>query len=110
MPPGRTYGGGRPGAHKKRCDLEHTEFWLGMSAFYMTSGSKSQFSPVVSRRSGESPQMGRTCTPNAEDRASGEPCFAQFGSMCAKLGIRIIAANSRTPPQLQPNQLPAAHR
>jgi transposase len=32
--------------------------------------------------------------PNAEERASGEPAVTQFGRMCAKLGIRIIAASS----------------
>lgn len=32
--------------------------------------------------------------PNAEERASGEPAFTQFGRMCAKLGIGIIAASS----------------
>ena len=33
-------------------------------------------------------------SPNAEERASGEPAVTQFGRMCAKLGIRIIAASS----------------
>jgi transposase len=33
-------------------------------------------------------------SPNAEERASGEPAMTQFGRMCAKLGIRIIAASS----------------
>jgi hypothetical protein len=32
--------------------------------------------------------------PNAEERASGEAAVTQFGRMCAKLGIRIIAASS----------------
>ena len=32
--------------------------------------------------------------PNAAERASGEPAVTQFGRMCAKLGIRIIAASS----------------
>ena len=32
--------------------------------------------------------------PNAEERARGEPAVTQFGRMCAKLGIRIIAASS----------------
>jgi transposase len=32
--------------------------------------------------------------PNAEERASGIPAVTQFGRMCAKLGIRIIAASS----------------
>jgi len=32
--------------------------------------------------------------PNAEERERGEPAVTQFGRMCAKLGIRIIAASS----------------
>jgi transposase len=32
--------------------------------------------------------------PNAEERERGEEAVTQFGRMCAKLGIRIIAANS----------------
>lgn len=32
--------------------------------------------------------------PNAEERARGEAAVTQFGRMCAKLGIRIIAASS----------------
>src|ERR1039458_2108725 len=32
--------------------------------------------------------------PNAEERMRGEPAVTQFGRMCAKLGIRIIAASS----------------
>ena len=32
--------------------------------------------------------------PNAEERERGEPAVTQFGCMCAKLGIRIIAASS----------------
>ena len=32
--------------------------------------------------------------PNASERRSGEQPLTQFGRMCAKLGIRIIAANS----------------
>ncbi len=32
--------------------------------------------------------------PNAEERLRGEPAVTQFGRMCAKLGIRIIAASS----------------
>jgi transposase len=32
--------------------------------------------------------------PNAPERASGEAAVTQFGRMCAKLGIRIIAASS----------------
>ncbi|MGA8232105.1 MAG: ISNCY family transposase [Candidatus Acidiferrales bacterium] len=32
--------------------------------------------------------------PNAEERARGEPAVTQFGRMCAKLGIRILAASS----------------
>src|SRR5260370_2971306 len=32
--------------------------------------------------------------PNAEERMRGEPAVTQFGPMCAKLGIRIIAASS----------------
>ncbi len=33
-------------------------------------------------------------SPNAEERARGEAAVTQFGRMCAKLGIRIIAASS----------------
>lgn len=33
-------------------------------------------------------------TPNAEERARGETAVTQFGRMCARLGIRIIAASS----------------
>src|SRR5713226_1215533 len=32
--------------------------------------------------------------PNAQERRSGEPAVTQFGRMCGKLGIRIIAASS----------------
>ena len=32
--------------------------------------------------------------PNAQERMRGEPAVTQFGRMCAKLGIRIIAASS----------------
>ena len=32
--------------------------------------------------------------PNAAERASGEAAVTQFGRMCAKLGIRILAASS----------------
>jgi transposase len=32
--------------------------------------------------------------PNSEERERGEPAVTQFGRMCAKLGIRIIAASS----------------
>ncbi len=32
--------------------------------------------------------------PNAAERMRGEPAVTQFGRMCAKLGIRIIAASS----------------
>ena len=32
--------------------------------------------------------------PNAEERERGEPAVTQFGRMCAKLSIRIIAASS----------------
>jgi transposase len=32
--------------------------------------------------------------PNAQERQRGEPAVTQFGGMCAKLGIRIIAASS----------------
>src|SRR5208282_4587240 len=32
--------------------------------------------------------------PNAEERERGEPAVTQFGRMCAKLGVRIIAASS----------------
>ena len=32
--------------------------------------------------------------PNAEDRERGEAAVTQFGRMCAKLGIQIIAASS----------------
>jgi transposase len=32
--------------------------------------------------------------PNAQERMRGEPAGTQFGRMCAKLGVRIIAANS----------------
>jgi transposase len=32
--------------------------------------------------------------PNPEERERGEPAVTQFGRMCAKLGIRIIAASS----------------
>jgi transposase len=32
--------------------------------------------------------------PNAQERLRGEPAVTQFGGMCAKLGIRIIAASS----------------
>jgi len=32
--------------------------------------------------------------PNAQERLRGEPGVTQFGRMCAKLGIRIIAASS----------------
>ena len=32
--------------------------------------------------------------PNAQERMRGEPAVTQFGGMCAKLGIRIIAASS----------------
>ena len=32
--------------------------------------------------------------PNAEERMRGEPAVTQFGRMCAKLGIGIIAASS----------------
>ncbi len=32
--------------------------------------------------------------PNAEERERGEPAVTQFGRMCARLGIRIIAASS----------------
>ena len=32
--------------------------------------------------------------PNAQQRMRGEPAITQFGRMCAKLGIRIIAASS----------------
>lgn len=33
-------------------------------------------------------------SPNAQERMRGEPAVTQFGRMCAKLGIRIIAASS----------------
>ena len=39
----------------------------------------------------------RTCMcapPNAQERTHGEPAVTHFGRMCAKLGIRIIAASS----------------
>ena len=32
--------------------------------------------------------------PNAQERMRGEPAVTQFGRMCAKLGIRMIAASS----------------
>jgi hypothetical protein len=32
--------------------------------------------------------------PNAQERMRGEPAVTQFGRMCAKLGIEIIAASS----------------
>src|SRR3989442_14836450 len=32
--------------------------------------------------------------PNAQERLRGEPGVTQFGRMCEKLGIRIIAASS----------------
>ena len=32
--------------------------------------------------------------PNAQERRSGEPAVTQFGRMCGKLGLRIIAASS----------------
>src|SRR5713101_450959 len=32
--------------------------------------------------------------PNAQERRSGEPAVTQFGRMCGKLGIRIIAASA----------------
>ena len=42
-------------------------------------------------------RTGKMCTygePHASERGCGEQPFTQFGRMCAKLGIRIIAANS----------------
>src|SRR5207245_1951428 len=32
--------------------------------------------------------------PNAQERRSGEPAVTQFGRMCGKVGLRIIAASS----------------
>ena len=60
-------------------------------------GSVAALDRALRRAAGACTRTGRTCMCGRrmpQERERGEPAVTQFGRMCAKLGIRIIAASS----------------